>query len=122
MWREIYAGRLDNPEIAYFLRTVEESPLPEAFPAFDPDVRDDRGRRVDTPMIVDRAQNLWVSDYRKPGDEVPLWSVFDPSGRFRGTVTGPASFHVTEIGEDYVLGWWADSLDVAHVSSYRLLK
>ena len=120
-WREIHAGRLDNPEVKYFLKTIQESPLPEAFPAFDPEVRDDRGRRVGAALVVDHADNLWVLEYRRPGQEVPRWSVFDPLGRFLGIVTGPANFNVTEIGEDYILGWWTDALDVAHVLLYELI-
>ena len=121
-WREIHAGRLHNPEVRYFLKTIEESPLPESFPAFDPEVRDDRGRRVGTPLVVDYTGNLWVLEYRRPGDEVPRWSVFDPSGRLLGVVTGPANFNVTEIGNDYILGWWTDALDVAHVLLYELIS
>jgi len=121
-WREIHAGRLDNPEIKYFIQTLEESPLPAVFPAFDPEDRDERGWRVGTPMIVDAEGNLWVLEYRPPGDHVPVWSVFDEGGRLLGEVIVPTQFRITEIGKDYVLGWWSDESDVPHVMSYPLIK
>ena len=50
------------------------------------------------------------------------WTVFDPDGRWLGTVTTPPQLQVREIGADYVLGVWRDSLDVPYVHMHRLIK
>ena len=120
--RENQTGNLVNSEVQYLLLAMEESPLPETFPAFDPDDRDDRGMRVGSPLIVDADGNLWVLEYRLPGDRTPRWSEFNNGGRFLGEVVAPDGLRVTEIGADYVLGWWADEVEVPHVSMYSLIK
>lgn len=73
-------------------------------------------------LEVDAAGNLWVNEYRRPGDEEPRWSVFDGEGRLLGEVRMPARFSVFEIGPDYVLGRWTDDFDVEHVRVYELIK
>ena len=71
---------------------------------------------------MDAAEHLWVLEYRPPGDATQRWSVFDPDGRWLGVLTAPEGFHMTDVGADYVLGWATDSLDVAYVQMYGLLK
>lgn len=73
-------------------------------------------------LEVDAAGNLWVGEYRRPGDDEPRWSVFDGEGRLLGEVRMPPRFSVFEIGPDYVLGRWTDELDVEHVQLYELIK
>jgi hypothetical protein len=63
-----------------------------------------------------------VSDYRLSADDPGRWTVFDPEGRMLGTVATPARFRVFEIGTDYVLGVWADDMDVEHVRLFTLEK
>ena len=121
-WRDIWYDRLDGAEVKWVLRTLDESPLPEAFPVFDPQELDERGRRVGVPLLVDEAGNLWVPQYRRPGDEIPRWDVFDAGGVFLGSITMPRGFIVSEIGADYVLGWLTQELGVAHVLMYQLIK
>lgn len=71
---------------------------------------------------MDEEGHLWVADYRRPRDEEPRWSVFDPNGRLLGTVPMPPKFGALQIGGDFVLGHWVDDLDVEHVQLYRLVK
>lgn len=71
---------------------------------------------------ADEAGNLWVEEYRKPGDGQPRWSVFDPEGRWLGTVSTPAGLDIYQIGTDWILGRTEDELDVQHVRLYRLEK
>ncbi len=77
------------------------------------------GRTVDVPrrntraaysrFLEDSEENLWVADHNPeythlhwpPPDR---WTVFDPDGRWLGSVETPAGLAITEIGEDYVLG------------------
>ena len=96
-----------QPNASVVLDAVADMPLVEAFPAF--------GR-----VLVDRADHLWVEEYRLPGEEHRLWTVFDPEGRVLGLVEMPGSFDVTEIGEDYILGTRDDELDIEYVESWPL--
>ncbi len=85
-------------------------------------------------VLVDAARNVWVMDtdlphavnrtmFRAaPVDQPAHWSVFDPGGRWLGTVETPAWFMVREIGEDHVAGVFLDDEDVEHVRVYALHK
>ncbi|MGH7469523.1 MAG: hypothetical protein ACRENP_16350, partial [Longimicrobiales bacterium] len=82
-----------------------------------------------TSMVEDAAQNLWVEHYRWiiPDDHGPIprpgrWSVFASNGAFLGEVEVPASFIVSSITNDQVLGFWKDEFDVEHVRVYGLIK
>ncbi len=90
-------------------RMLDQMPFPETMPAYS-DIR------------ADPEGNLWVADYRRPGDELPRWNVFDPDGRWLGTVVAPSRFLVYEIGSDYVLGHHSDEMDVERVRLYDLEK
>jgi hypothetical protein len=73
--------------------------------------------------VLDRAGNLWVEDYVRPGDEgPPRWNVFGPDGVQLAAVSTPPGFHIYEIGTDYLLGTWKDELDVEYVRIHALLK
>jgi hypothetical protein len=73
-------------------------------------------------IMLDRGGNLWVEEYRRPGDRVPRWTVFSAEGEFLGTLAVPERFAVHDIGDDYVLGRWADDMDIEHVRMYELVK
>lgn len=101
-----YVAR-QNPDRPEALDAVADMPLVEAFPAF--------GR-----VFVDRLGHLWVEEYRLPGEEHRLWTVFDPDGRILGLVEMPGSFDVTEIGEAYILGTREDALEIEYVDLWPL--
>lgn len=63
---------------------------------------------------------LWVSPVRPPADSALTWSVYDLTGRRTATVTTPARFQPYEMGPDYVLGRYLDSMDVNYVRLYEL--
>ena len=80
-------------------------------------------------IIEDANGNVWVEHYRfiypnfhplKP--KPTTWSVFDRNALFLGEVVMPASFMVSSITHDQVLGFWVDEFDVQHVRAYRLIK
>lgn len=73
-------------------------------------------------VLVDAAGNLWVAEYRRPGDDLPRWTVFDLDGRMLGTIDMPQGFSPSEIGSDYVLGTIRDELDVERVRLYELVR
>ena len=96
-----------NPDRPEALDEVGDMPLVDAFPAF--------GR-----ALVDRLGHLWIEEYRLPGEEHRLWTVFDPEGRALGLLEMPGSFRVREIGEDYILGTRTDDLGIEYVESWPL--
>lgn len=73
-------------------------------------------------LLVDAEGNLWVEEYRRPGDDQPRWRVFDADGALLGVVETPPDLTIYQIGPDFVLGRWIDELDVEHVRLYALLK
>jgi hypothetical protein len=88
--------------------------------------RDRLPRRATLPafaqLLVDGKGNLWVRDPQPRREEAHAWSVFDPEGRWLGTVRTPAGFDVKQIGADWILGTAKDELDVEHVRVYRIQK
>lgn len=107
------AGRMSrarDEERRRIYRTMYENmPFPDRMPAYD-------------GLVVDSEGCLWVAEYRAPGDDQPLWRVFDPEGAYLGMVETPKRFRVFRIGPDYILGRWADDQDVEHVRMYDLLR
>jgi len=98
-----------GPRRDFVEQTLVHMPFPEQFPAHG-------------SLVVDAAGNLWVEEYRRPGDEQPRWTVFDSSGRMLGLVETPERFTPFEIGPAFVLGRWTDDVDVEHVRLYELIK
>lgn len=90
-------------------RRYAEMPYPQFMPAYQ-------------RILPDAEENLWVENYRRPGDVVPRWSVFDVGGRFLGDVVMPVGFSAHQIGSDFVLGVWEDELEVEYVQLYELFK
>lgn len=96
-----------QPEAGFTLDAVVDMPLVESFPAF--------GR-----ALVDRLGYLWIEEYRLPGEDHRLWTVFDPEGRVLGLVDMPEINRILEIGEDYILGRREDELDIEYVDLWTL--
>jgi hypothetical protein len=99
----------DESQRAVIEQRLAETPFPETMPAYG-------------SLLVDTGGNLWVEEYRRPGDEQPRWTVFDPEGVLLGTVETPSGYHVYQVGSDFVLGRWTDEFEVEHVQLYKLLK
>lgn len=88
---------------------LDDTPIRETMPAFD-------------SVMVDRVGNLWVEEYRRPGDTLPRWTVFNRDGELLGTLSLPDGFVIYDVGDDYVLGKWSDEMDIEHVQLYGLIK
>lgn len=88
---------------------VQEMEFPETMPAY--------GR-----IVPDLAGNLWIWDYSPPGNPVSRATVFDPDGRMLGTVETPPITTIFQIGEDHILAFDRDALDVEHVKVFRIKK
>jgi hypothetical protein len=104
---ERLAGMNDENQRTFWERLYADMPFPETMPAYE-------------RLLVDDEGSLWVEDYRRPADEQPRWTVFDPQGVMLGEVETPLNFQVYQIGSDFVLGRWTDELDVDHVQLYKL--
>jgi hypothetical protein len=90
-------------------RQYRDMEFPKTFPAY-------------SRLLLDKLGNLWVQDYLRPGDDKPVWDVFEPDGAQVATLNTPPGLHIYEIGVEYVLGKWQDELDVEHVQLYDLIK
>ncbi len=88
---------------------LDATPIRETMPAY-------------SNILSDRAGNLWVEEYRRPGDVVPRWTVFNAEGEMLGTLSVPERFVIQDAGDDYVLGRWTDDLEIEHVQMYELIK
>jgi hypothetical protein len=99
----------DEDERRMVENLLADVPFPETMPAY-------------ADLRVDSEGCLWVEEYRRPGDDQPRWTVFDPTGRMLGMVETPRRFTIYQIGRDFVLGSWRDEIDVEHVRLYELIK
>jgi len=108
-YRQRTLERSDPSRRQFWQNMFAEMPIPETMPAY-------------SGIIVDAEGNLWIGEYRRPGDDQPRWNVFDPDGIMLGIVETPQRFRVYEIGSDYLLGRGADEMDIEHVQVYDLLK
>ncbi|MBE0591257.1 MAG: hypothetical protein IH616_02515 [Gemmatimonadales bacterium] len=90
-------------------RRYAEMPLPETMPAY-------------ATFTFDASGDLWVREFTVGDVTAWPWTVFDRQGRMLGTVTLPAEFRVTQVGNDFVLGLWHDDFEVEHVRLYGLVK
>jgi len=109
MYRQV-ASRNPGMDMSWVERQLAETKFPLTLPAHA------------NRMYADALGHLWLQEYRVGTVDPFRWSVFDPNGFWLGVVETPAAFTVNEIGEDYVLGIWQDSLDVQHVRMYGLSK
>jgi hypothetical protein len=94
-------------------RRIEEWLQEETYPEFFPAYGD---------VTVDSEGNLWVEEYSPEWSRQKIWAVFDAECRMLGTVEMPGRFVVQQIGDDFVLGYGWDELDVEYVLLYRLIK
>jgi hypothetical protein len=87
----------------------DAKPIPATMPAY-------------AAVKHDELDNLWVEEYRYPGDDVSRWTVFDPDGLMLGTIQMPPGFSLLYSGDGFVLGSWQDEFEVDHVRRYELIK
>jgi hypothetical protein len=80
-------------------------------------------------IVEDVVGNVWIEHFRwiEPDQSAPnprpsRWSVFDRQGKYQGDVQMPASFLVSSITSDQVIGFFKDEFDVEHVHIYSLIK
>ena len=112
--RNTRSGLSDAEAESYRARRRREYravPVAEYFPAFQ-------------SIMTDAAAHLWVEEYEAPTDDFAArpWTVFDPDGRVLGFFETPKDWLIHEIGEDYILVWTQDELDVETVQVWPLVR
>lgn len=90
-------------------RFVAEVPSPDSIPAVQGLVFSRSGE-----LFV--ARTPWLRDATTVGE----WDIFDPTGRWSGTLQLPPRFRITEVGTDYLLGIATDELDVQSIEVWDL--
>lgn len=73
-------------------------------------------------LVLDDAGLLWARRYAVDPDAPRPWVVFGEGGRALGTVTLPSGLSVAQIGHDFVLGMWRDTMGVRLVRCHALLR
>lgn len=74
-------------------------------------------------VLLDGEGVLWVSEWVGVyGIQPAYWSLFDREGRLLGRLGTPENLRVLDIGRDYILGSWSDSLNVEYVQQYALYR
>ena len=97
----------DENETRRIRQNLSTLPVPDVFPPY-------------AGLATDALGHLWVQDYPRPGDEIPVWTIFDSRGVLSGRVTIPDNVSILEIGEDYLLGLYRDELGVEYVHVYSV--
>ncbi len=117
-WLEIVGRRLADGSIppdraATLRRELLDADLPDTEPAHG------------SAMVVAEDGHLWVQRYAHPweGGRPPGWHVFDPEGRWLGTVDPPRrtdirSFEIHQAGPGGVLAVWQDTFGVERVGMW----
>ena len=96
-------------EIRQMLEDADAAPLPSTTPHY-------------SSAHVALDGSLWVETYRAPYETPRVtWHLFDPEGRWTGTVETAADMEPLEAGDDYVIAKLKDELDVEYVALYPLL-
>jgi hypothetical protein len=99
----------DSTQRAAFASRTMSMPLPPSQPA--------HGR-----ILSDSESLLWVSEAHFPNESPRRWSVVDPEAGVLAVVHTPERLNVLEVGEDYLLGRYTDSLGVEYVHLYGLAR
>lgn len=82
-------------------------PPADTFPAYEYLMSDDTGY-------------VWAYEAHRPSDPRRHWSVFDPEGRWLGTVRLPDRFWPQQIGPDWILGTQPDEEGNARVRIFPI--
>jgi hypothetical protein len=71
---------------------------------------------------IDLVPDPLVLEWQRPPPppRETKWDIFDPDGRFLGTVTLPPKFTPRVVGERWTLGIFRDELDVQYIAKLEI--
>ncbi len=99
----------DDDQSRRYRQMFREAPIPENHPAHG-------------ALYADKLGYLWIEEYRLPGEESRITTIFDPEGRMVESLVLPRDLRIEEIGEDYILGVSRDDLGVEYLGLYSLTR
>jgi len=111
-------------DIAAHMEQVEEQFERFSFPTAQRSVARERNeeaarRSSVKPAIraiaLSKSGHLWVLPWSLRWDSTAAYDVFQPDGRWLGSVTVPEGHWLTDIGPDYAWATWADEMGVNYV-------
>jgi len=119
---ELENPRASEPAVRAAMEQLwEEMPIVDTLPAF-------------FDFLPSSDGGVWANQLLAP-DDVPddeswslrayasgLWTVFDPEGRWLGTMAMPHGFVLYEVGPDWILGVRTDDLGVTWIERYPIIK
>ena len=111
--------RMAEDQRPRYRRYLSEAPEPRRFPQYVALLWDELGylwvRRYDWVRDSNWTGRRWNTG---PGE----WWVFDPDGRWLGSIHVPDELDPAQIGSDYILSIHRDELDVERVRLYELMR
>ncbi|HSG82329.1 MAG TPA: hypothetical protein VLC48_08770 [Gemmatimonadota bacterium] len=109
-YRRYELDGIENENLRHrVVESLDQQVYPEMLPAFG-------------PIKFDGTGNLWVQEYHSRWEDTQSWIVFDAQGRMRGRVVMPGDIIVHQVGDDFVLGYTWDEMDVEYIELYELIK
>lgn len=107
-YRDVSIESATTPEARRLvLGFLEQIVFPDHLPVYD-------------VLRADPEGCLWVKPYATDWEADAPWWVFDPAGRWLGSVALPAGLTLLDVGPDYVLGTTRDELGVERVVLHAL--
>ncbi|HUE77919.1 MAG TPA: 6-bladed beta-propeller [Longimicrobiales bacterium] len=106
-YRDQFLEGVPEDQLAQARERLEETPAADRLPAFD-------------DLFVDRLGRLWVEEFDGFTDRPDVWTVLGPDGRLLARLTLPPAVRPLDAGEDYLLTYERDDLDVEHVRLHPL--
>jgi hypothetical protein len=71
---------------------------------------------------TDATGNLWLVSWTMEEPAVWSWTVFDLEGRWLGAVVIPANWYPQQIGEDFIVLYGQDALQVEYIQVHRIIR
>ncbi len=110
MQRGMEEMRAQQPDARYAPLVVGLRPLPSGH------------LLVDLPDWEWRFQPTQLMIGEIPADMRATFAVIDPDGRWLGTLEAPYGLAVTDVTDDYVVGYRKDEFDVPYVERWRIVR
>lgn len=108
MLRDQRLADVEEAQLPERRRRFDETPVAAALPAFG-------------QLFADQLGRLWIEDFDLDPETPDLWRVLDPEGRLLARITLPPRLSPLDAGDDYLLAYTRDALDVEHVRLHPIL-